>query len=160
MRSFSYNKLLSTRSNTQLYFYAFPLLTQGHVQSKLCVIKITFMNTKIVLLILILNILPLSVSTGISSPKATNASEHSEVKNDASSIANEHNDKTIPWTIALQNNLSLKSNKPNSDDDGKTHHHHSERFATRRRKMIFYFLGKAILLVSYLCSLISFYAEL
>ena len=48
----------------------------------------------------------------------------------------------------------------NSDDDGKSHYIHYGRFLNRRNRNFYCFVGKLILVFTYLCSLFCSYAHL
>ncbi len=113
------------------------------------------MNAKIFFIALALNLISLSVSTGTSTPKTGN--DGTDASNSISN-PDKPKDDTMPWANAIQN-VSYKCQEHDSDDDGKTHHHHFKRFINRKRRMLFCFCGKMILIISYLCSLISFYLQ-
>lgn len=73
-------------------------------------------------------------------------------------IAVPHNANAFPWELALHN-FHYKGQDHNSDEDGKTHHIHFERLINHRWKLFLCLMGKMILLITYLCSLTSFYAH-
>ncbi len=62
--------------------------------------------------------------------------------------------KTWDWNMEMINNGVVNKCHPNSDDDGKSHRFHFERYARHRSRLILCLLGKLILSVIHLTSLI------
>lgn len=75
----------------------------------------------------------------------------------------EKKDKTTdkPWDLnmTLPDNSGVKHGQQGHDDDGKCHHFHFDRLTGRRNKIVFCLLGKLILLVAHLSSLLIGYIQ-
>jgi hypothetical protein len=121
------------------------------------------MYTKIFLFILVLNIIPQQASNGISSQKQNINIEHSQNNSEENSghrhtnnESNKPNPLSMDWTDISQHFMG----QHNSEDDGKCHNIHFERYLNRRNKYLYCLFGKLILLISYLCSLLTIYVHL
>ena len=77
--------------------------------------------------------------------------------NDHSGVSEPHSRNTSSAEYPLD--LIHKRHGHHPEEDGKHHHIHFERFLTRKWRLVFCFIGKMILVVTYLCSLTSFYAQ-
>ena len=68
--------------------------------------------------------------------------------------------QTIPWAPLWAENYNEHIRGHKHDEDGKHHAVHFNRFQQRKRRILFCVGGKVILLVSYLCALLSFYFQM
>ncbi len=120
------------------------------------------MNTTKLLLIFVLIISPFTVSTSIKyANKSISYSYNAPGDNsmhESNKINSSHNDHASDpinnlWTM----NCTDASSDHGSEDDAKSHHIHFDRFTDHKRKSLFCIVGKIILILSHLCSLLSIY---
>ena len=119
------------------------------------------MYTKILLFLLIFNVIPQTASNGNATQKKHIAMTNSQTTSGEISMHSNGGDQrsnaaTADWSDIGQHFQGHHS----SDDDGKTHYVHFERYLRRKNRNLYCITCKIILLLTYLCSLITTYYHL
>ena len=118
------------------------------------------MYTKSLLLIVISIIISSSMAVGNHSQKMGVHSEKNTEANSISAPGAKQPTQNLPYGIDFsdiphQDQTGHSNSHSHDDDDGKSHHFHFEHFTHSRRNRIFSIVGKLILLITFISSLIS-----
>jgi hypothetical protein len=97
--------------------------------------------------------------TGINSQKQNFEIPKSTLEGHATTTPDDHR-QTIPWAPLWADNYNEHIRGHKHDDDGKSHEVHFNRVQQRKRRILYCVGGKVILMISYLCALLSFYFQM
>ena len=117
------------------------------------------MYTKLLLLIAISIVISSSVASDNHNLKIANRSEKNIEANMVATPSQQQTNNNLPfgidWSDIPHQDQAGHGHSHSNDDDGKSHHFHFEHFAHSRRNRILSIVGKVILLVTFISSLIS-----